>query len=64
MTWVYVQLRSDRYVRDTLWKLTHTGDLFDMQDAPWQEIPVASDTADAEAQAARTHLDRLRSDKL
>jgi len=47
-----VQLRSDRYVRDTLWKLKHTGDLFDMQDAPWQEIPVATDTADAEAQAA------------
>jgi arylsulfatase A-like enzyme len=54
--WVYVQLRSDRYVRDTRWKLTHTGDFFDMKDAPWQEIPVATDTADAEAQAARTRL--------
>jgi arylsulfatase A len=54
--WVYVQLRNDRYVRDARWKLTQVGDFFDMQDAPWQEIPVAADTADAEARAARDKL--------
>jgi len=51
-----VQLRSDRYVRDARWKLTDTGDFFDMKDAPWQEIPVAADTNEPEAKAARTRL--------
>jgi arylsulfatase A len=54
--WVYVQLRNDRYVRDARWKLTQAGDFFDMKDAPWREIPVAGDTTDAEAQAARARL--------
>jgi len=54
--WVYVQLRNDRYVRDARWKLTQAGDFFDMQDAPWREIPVAAATADAEARAARSRL--------
>jgi hypothetical protein len=27
-----------------------------MKDAPWREIPVAGDTTDAEAQAARERL--------
>lgn len=54
--WVYVQLRNDRYVRDARWKLTQAGDLFDMRDAPWGEIPVAAATADVEAQAARSRL--------
>ncbi|HBJ83402.1 MAG TPA: hypothetical protein DDZ88_05910 [Verrucomicrobiales bacterium] len=54
--WVYVQLRSDRYVRDARWKLTSAGDFFDMRDAPWSEIPVPAETPDAEAKAARTRL--------
>ncbi|HAC92030.1 MAG TPA: hypothetical protein DCF63_15605 [Planctomycetaceae bacterium] len=54
--WVYVQLRSDCYVRDARWKLTHTGDFFDMKDAPWQEIPVTTDATDAEAKTARDKL--------
>jgi arylsulfatase A-like enzyme len=54
--WVYVQLHADRYVRDAQWKLTKAGDLFDMKDAPWREIPVPSDTPDAGAKAARARL--------
>lgn len=54
--WVYVQLRSDRYVRNARWKLTNAGDFFDMRDAPWSEIPVPIDTTDPEAKAARVKL--------
>jgi arylsulfatase A len=54
--WVYVQLRNDRYVREARWKLTQSGDFFDMKDAPWQEIPVPADTTDSEAKAARSRL--------
>lgn len=54
--WVYVQLRSDRYVRDVRWKLTGAGDFFDMTEAPWREIPVSTDTPNAEAKAARARL--------
>jgi arylsulfatase A-like enzyme len=54
--WVYVQLRADGYVRDVQWKLTQAGDLFDMRDAPWQEIPVSANTTDAGAKAARSRL--------
>lgn len=55
--WVYVQLRNDRYVRDARWKLTQAGDFFDMRDAPWREIPVAADTTDVAALAARSRLE-------
>jgi arylsulfatase A-like enzyme len=54
--WVYVQLRNDRYVRDARWKLTQAGDFFDMKDAPWQELPVSTDTTDLEAKSARSRL--------
>jgi len=54
--WVYVQLNTNRYVRDAQWKLTKAGDFFDMKDAPWREIPVPGDTADAGAKAARARL--------
>jgi arylsulfatase A len=54
--WVYVQLRSDRYVRDSRWKLTSAGEFFDMRDAPWSEISVPADTANGEASAARSRL--------
>jgi arylsulfatase A len=54
--WVYVQLRNDRYVRDARWKLTQSGEFFDMKDAPWQEIPVVAERSDAEAHAARIRL--------
>ena len=54
--WAYVQLNKNRYVRSERWKLTGDGQLFDMEDAPWKQIPVPADTSDAEAKAARVKL--------
>jgi arylsulfatase A len=64
--WAYVHLGVNRYVRSDRWKLTGTGELFDMKDAPFRQIPVAKDTGDEEAKAARAKLqavlDGLRDD--
>ena len=54
--WVYVELNGNSYARDVRWKLTNKGDFFDLRDAPFSEIPVANDTQDADAQAARKRL--------
>ncbi|MFZ1932386.1 MAG: sulfatase-like hydrolase/transferase [Thermoguttaceae bacterium] len=54
--WVYVELRGESYVRGPRFKLTNGGDLFDMAQAPFQEIPVAKESADAAAVAARQQL--------
>jgi arylsulfatase A len=57
--WVYVQLGDKWYVRSPGWKLTHSGDLFEMKDAPFVEKPVAADSMDAEARAAREKLQKV-----
>jgi arylsulfatase A len=57
--WVYVELNGKRYVRTIRWKLTGAGELFDMKEAPFNEIAVPADTADAEAVAARKHLQEI-----
>jgi arylsulfatase A len=66
--WVYVQLNDARYVRSERWKLTGTGEFFDMREAPHQQIAVAPDTSDPEAKAARAKLqaalDTLRADSV
>ncbi len=54
--WVYVELNGHSYVRDAHYKLTNTGELFDMADAPFQEIPVPATTTDPVAIAARKKL--------
>jgi arylsulfatase A len=54
--WVYVELNGKSYVRDRRFKLTNTGELFDLQDAPFQEVSVAAATTDAEAVEARKRL--------
>ena len=51
--WVFVMLGRHWYVRDAGWKLTDTGELFDMRDAPFAEREA---TAGAEAEAARRRL--------
>jgi len=61
--WVYVELTGGWYVRSERWKLTRSGELFDMKDAPFVEEPVPPDTKDAEAIAARKRL-RAVLDKL
>lgn len=54
--WIYVELDGNRYVRDARWKLTGEGRQFDMSEAPFKEIPVAGDTTDEAAIAARKRL--------
>jgi arylsulfatase A len=54
--WVYVELNGRRYVRDKRWKLTGQDALFDMKEAPFNEIAVAADSTDPDAVAARKRL--------
>src|SRR6185503_17327384 len=54
--WVYVELNGKSYVRDAKYKLTAGGELFDLTDAPFKEIPIADDTSDEAAKAARKAL--------
>lgn len=54
--WIYVELTGDWYVRDERWKLTRSGELFDMKEAPFVEQLVPSDTTDAKAIAAKKRL--------
>jgi arylsulfatase A len=54
--WVYVELNGKSYVRDARYKLTNGGELFDLSKAPFEEIPVADDTTNAAAVAARQTL--------
>jgi arylsulfatase A len=54
--WVYVELSGKWYVRDKRWKLTQSGELFDMKEAPFVEKLVPADTTDAEALAAKKRL--------
>jgi arylsulfatase A len=60
--WVYIQLGDRRYVRDARWKLTGDGELLDMKEAPFREIPVATPSDDPQAQAARKKLQAVLED--
>ncbi len=54
--WIFVQLAKMWYVRSAGWKLNQKGELFDMSDAPFAEKPVAADSQDPAALAARQSL--------
>jgi len=54
--WVYVELDGKSYACDARWKLTNTGELLDLKDAPFIEKPVPADTTDPEPIAARKRL--------
>ena len=60
--WVYVQLAGARYVRDARWKLTGTGEMFDLKEAPFKELPVAADAADPSAKSGRERLQAVLDD--
>jgi len=60
--WVYVELNGKSYARDARFKLTNRGELFDLSEAPYKEIPVASDTTDSAAVAARKQLQKVLDD--
>jgi arylsulfatase A len=57
--WIYVQLGNKWYVRSQAWKLTQSGELFDMSGAPFVEKPVAADTATPEARNGRARLENV-----
>jgi len=54
--WIYVQLGAKWYVRNDAWKLTESGQLFDMSDAPFTQKLVPADSQTPEAKAAREQL--------
>lgn len=58
-TWVYLQLAKQWYAREAGWKLNQAGELFNMVDAPFAEKPVAADTSDPAAIAARQRLQQV-----
>ena len=55
-TWAFNQLGGNYYVREAGWKLNQAGQLFDMKNAPFEEISVAADSKDTAAIAARQRL--------
>jgi arylsulfatase A len=57
--WLYVELNGRSYARNAGYKLTSSGQLFDMSQAPFEEIPVAPKTKDAAVIAAREQLQRV-----
>jgi arylsulfatase A len=57
--WVYVELNGRSYVRNDRFKLTKKGELFDLSEAPYKEILIASDTTDPAAIDARKHLQEI-----
>jgi len=54
--WVYVELNGKSYARDARYKLTNGGQLFDLKNAPFEEIPVPADTTDPTAVASHKRL--------
>ena len=61
--WTYVQLGAQWYARNDAWKLTQSGELFDLSDAPFVQKPVFAGAQSAEAKAASKQL-RAVLDKL
>jgi arylsulfatase A len=54
--WVYVELNGRSYARDDRYKLMRRGDMFDLKNAPFEEIPVDRNTDDAGAKESRKEL--------
>lgn len=54
--WVYVELNGKSYARNSRYKLTNVGGMYDLAEAPYKEISVARDTTDSGAVAARKEL--------
>jgi arylsulfatase A len=54
--WIYVQLGANWYVRNDGYKLNEKGELFSMNDSPFVEEPVSTESRDPGAEAARKQL--------
>lgn len=55
-SWVFVQLGDRWYVRDQHWKLYNDGGLFNMSNAPFEEIPVSADKQTDQSRETRKRL--------
>jgi hypothetical protein len=54
-----VELNGRSYARNARFKLTNGGDLYDLSEAPYKEIPVPGTTTDPAALAARKQLEEV-----
>jgi len=59
---IFIELGNAWYAREAGWKLNEKGELFDMKDAPFNEILVSADSKDPEAIAARERLSKVLSE--
>lgn len=57
--WVYAELSGHAFVRDARYKLTDTGELLDLRDAPFDEVAIAPGSEDPGAIAARLRLQKV-----
>jgi len=57
--WIFVMLDSLWYDRELIWKLDQSGELFDMENAPFTEPLVPADTQNTGALAARQRLQTI-----
>ena len=60
--WIYVELNGKSYVRNSRFKLTNRGDLYDLSEAPYREIPVPRNSTDQTAVSARKQLQAVLDD--
>jgi arylsulfatase A len=60
--WVYVELNGRSYARNARFKLNKHGDLYDLSEAPYKEVPVPATTTDAAAISARKELREVLND--
>lgn len=54
--WIFMELGNQWYVREEKWKLNRANELFDMGNAPFEEILIPADSKDELAISARQRL--------
>ena len=54
--WIFMELGNQWYVREDKWKLNRANELFDMRNAPFEEILIPADSKDELAMSARQRL--------
>lgn len=57
--WIYVQHHRFRLVRTHAWKLIDDGQLYDMEQDPWEEHPIRPKKDDTRSAKAREELTRI-----
>ncbi|NBV85013.1 MAG: hypothetical protein EBS01_01830 [Verrucomicrobia bacterium] len=58
-TWAFTQLGENWHAREAGWKLNQAAELFDMSNAPFEEIPVPAGSRDEASIAARSRLSEV-----